>query len=116
MAMSALASNRENQPDETHRGVKFISPFDPIVWDRIRFEEVWGWPYRFEAYTPAKKRIRGYYAMPLLWRDDIIGWTNINRSKSELDFEFGYVTSKPKEKVFDVELEKEVERFREFYG
>lgn len=110
-----VVSNIGNQPNETHREVKFISPFDPIVWDRIRFEQTWGWPYRFEAYTPPKKRIRGYYAMPMLWRDDIIGWVNIDRSKSKLDFEFGYVTSKPKEKAFDIELEKEIERFKNFY-
>ena len=38
----------------------------------------WGWAYRFEAYTPAKKRTRGYYALPLLWRDRVIGWGNIS--------------------------------------
>ena len=37
----------------------------------------WGWAYRFEAYTPAPKRMRGYYALPLLWRDQVIGWGNL---------------------------------------
>lgn len=53
-------------PNEAPRCVRFLSPFDPLVWDRRRFEHLWGWPYRFEAYTPATKRLRGYYAMPLL--------------------------------------------------
>ena len=35
------------------RRVRFLAPFDPVVWDRRRFEHLWGWPYRFEAYTPA---------------------------------------------------------------
>ena len=48
------------------RRVRFLAPFDPLVWDRRRFEHFWGWAYRFEAYTPAAKRVRGYYAMPLL--------------------------------------------------
>jgi hypothetical protein len=36
-----------------------------------------GTAYRFEACTPAPKRVRGYYAMPLLWRDRVIGWGNL---------------------------------------
>ncbi|MGC4048239.1 MAG: crosslink repair DNA glycosylase YcaQ family protein [Paludibaculum sp.] len=50
--------------------VRLFAPFDPVVWDRLRFETFWGWAYRFEAYTPAPKRVRGYYALPLMWRDD----------------------------------------------
>ena len=42
-----------------------------MVWDRDRFELLWGWVYRFEAYTPARKRRLGYYAFPLLWRDRV---------------------------------------------
>ncbi len=57
--------------------VRLLTPFDPIVWDRDRLELLWGWFYRFEAYTPVHKRKLGYYAMPLLWRDRIIGWGNI---------------------------------------
>ncbi|MCP6188287.1 winged helix DNA-binding domain-containing protein, partial [Klebsiella pneumoniae] len=33
--------------------VRLLAPFDPVVWDRRRFELLWGWAYRFEAYTPA---------------------------------------------------------------
>ena len=36
--------------------VRLLAPFDPVVWDRRRFEILWGWAYRFEAYTPVKKR------------------------------------------------------------
>ena len=38
--------------------VRLLAPFDPVVWDRRRFELLWGWAYRFEAYTPAAKRVR----------------------------------------------------------
>ena len=54
--------------------VRLLAPFDPVVRDRARFELLWGWPYRFEAYTPPPKRKLGYYALPLLWRDRVIGW------------------------------------------
>src|SRR6202041_43574 len=42
--------------------VRLLTPFDPVVWDRPRFEIFWNWVYRFEAYTPAPKRKLGYYA------------------------------------------------------
>ena len=53
--------------------VRLLAPFDPIVWDRARFERFWRWAYRFEAYTPARKRKLGYYALPLLYGDAVIG-------------------------------------------
>lgn len=62
--------------DEAPRSVRFLAPFDPLVWDRRRFEHFWGWAYRFEAYTPPAKRLRGYYAMPMLWSESVIGWAN----------------------------------------
>ena len=49
--------------------VRLLTPFDPVVWDRRRFEIFWNWVYRFEAYTPAPKRKLGYYALPLLWHE-----------------------------------------------
>ena len=57
--------------------VRLLTPFDPVVWDRRRFEIFWDWRYRFEAYTPAAKRKFGYYALPLLWHERVIGWGNL---------------------------------------
>ena len=57
------------EPSDT---IRLLAPFDPVVWDRRRFEILWGWAYRFEAYTPARKRRFGYYALPLLRRDRVI--------------------------------------------
>src|SRR5262249_8069216 len=51
--------------------VRLLAPFDPVVQDRTRFELLWGWVYRFEAYTPVAKRRLGYYALPLLFRDRV---------------------------------------------
>ncbi|MFH1220400.1 MAG: crosslink repair DNA glycosylase YcaQ family protein [Candidatus Eisenbacteria bacterium] len=90
--------------------VRFLAPFDPVVWDRRRFEHLWGWPYRFEAYTPPSKRIRGYYAMPLLWGDKVIGWANAQVSGGQLNVEVGFVGKRPSEKRFRSELELEIGR------
>jgi uncharacterized protein YcaQ len=97
--------------------VRLLAPFDPVVWDRDRFELLWGWVYRFEAYTPPPKRKRGYYALPLLWRDRVIGWANLSVRNGELHAEFGYEESRPpRERVFRSELELELERVRVFLG
>jgi uncharacterized protein YcaQ len=96
--------------------VRLLTPFDPVVWDRDRFELLWGWVYRFEAYTPASKRKRGYYALPLLWRDHVIGWGNLSVSNGELKSEFGYIKSQPHERAFMRELEAELDRVRAFLG
>ena len=96
--------------------VRLLAPFDPLVWDRRRFELFWGWAYRFEAYTPAAKRKRGYYALPLLWRDRVIGWANVTVKNGLLQPDFGFVTSKPRDRAFNRELEAEMERLRAFLG
>lgn len=106
-------SSRES-PDEVSDRVRFLAPFDPLVWDRRRFEHLWGWAYRFEAYTPVAKRVRGYYALPLLWRDRVIGWANASVAASKLDVAVGFVDKRPRERAFARELEVEVSRLEEF--
>jgi uncharacterized protein YcaQ len=96
--------------------VYLLSPFDPVVWDRRRFELLWNWSYRFEAYTPVAKRLRGYYALPLLWRDQVIGWANLTLADSQLTTELGFTSQRPKDKTFERELEAELTRMREFLG
>jgi len=96
--------------------VRLLAPFDPVVWDRWRFELLWGWVYRFEAYTPLAKRQRGYYAMPLLWRDRVVGWGNLAVKNGELVAELGFVDSRPVDGSFERELESELDRMRAFLG
>ena len=97
--------------------VRLLAPFDPVVWDRRRFELLWGWAYRFEAYTPAPKRKLGYYALPLLWQDRVIGWANLSVSDGTLQSDFGYVAAAPpRERSFPRELEAEMARIRVFLG
>ena len=105
------ASLRHRVPERVH----LLAPFDPVVWDRRRFELFWGWAYRFEAYTPAPKRVRGYYALPLLWQGQVIGWGNLALRDGRLQAELGYVTGKPPRgaafrQALDAELAS-VERF-----
>ena len=97
--------------------VRLLAPFDPLVWDRRRFELFWGWAYRFEAYTPAPKRKLGYYALPLLWRDAVIGWGNLSVQENRLVSSFAYVLGKaPRDAAFRRGLEEEMARMKHFLG
>jgi len=88
--------------------VALLAPFDPVVWDRLRFECFWGWDYRFEAYTPPAKRRFGYYALPLLWRDDVIGWANAAAVAGTLQVSVGFAKARPRGPAFRRALEAEV--------
>jgi uncharacterized protein len=101
--------------DDAEPVVRLLAPFDPVVWDRPRFERLWEWAYRLEAYTPVSKRQRGYYALPLLWRDRVIGWGNLSVTNAELIAEVGYVAgAPPREHAFARELDAELARMRTF--
>jgi uncharacterized protein YcaQ len=100
---------------EAAERVRLLAPFDPVVQDRARFELLWGWVYRFEAYTPPPKRKLGYYALPMLWRDRVVGWANARVAGEKLDVQLGYVAAgRPRERAFALELEAEIERMRSF--
>jgi uncharacterized protein len=103
---------RTEAPD----AVRLLAPFDPIVWDRRRFELFWGWAYRFEAYTPPAKRRLGYYALPLLWRDAVVGWANAALVGGALEVETGFTTKRPREAAFRRELDAEIQRMSTFLG
>ena len=97
--------------------VRLLAPFDPLVWDRRRFEAFWGWAYRFEAYTPAARRVRGHYALPLLWRDAVIGWANLSVRHGVLQSELGYVAGQaPRDPAFQPALQRELQAMQGFLG
>ena len=105
-------SKRHAVPDQ----VRLLAPFDPVVWDRRRFELLWNWAYRFEAYTPAPKRLRGHYALPLLWRDQGIGWANLSTQGGVLTPDVGFVGTPPKDRALKVALDEELQRMAVFLG
>ncbi|WMJ69272.1 crosslink repair DNA glycosylase YcaQ family protein [Stenotrophomonas sp. 24(2023)] len=95
--------------------VRLLAPFDPVVWDRRRFQQLWGWEYKFEAYTPAAKRRFGYYALPLLWHDQVIGWATVGAREGGIAPALGYIAgAAPAGVAFQVALEEELERMARF--
>jgi len=93
--------------------LRFLTPFDPVVWDRRRFRLLWGWEYRSEAYVPAHARRRGHYAMPLLWRERVLGWANLKMIDGQLHHELGFAGRKPRGSDFQRALDEALDGMRQ---
>jgi uncharacterized protein YcaQ len=106
------AASRHAVGDE----VRLLAPFDPVVWDRRRFELFWRWPYRFEAYTPAPRRQLGYYALPLLWRDQVVGWANVGVRDGRMQPEVGFFGPRIGDAAFANAVDAELQRMALFLG
>jgi hypothetical protein len=94
--------------------VRILAPFDPLVWDRRRFTALWDWDYRFEAYVPAPQRRLGYYAMPLLFGTQVVGWVNATNAGGRLQAKPGFIAGAPRSAGFRRGLEAEIEALRGF--
>jgi uncharacterized protein YcaQ len=67
-------------------GVAFLCPFDPVIWFRPRTERLFDFHYRIEIYTPAPKRVFGYYVFAILFDGELVGRLDLkaDRSRSAL--------------------------------
>ncbi len=72
-----------------------LSPFDPIVWDRRRASELFGFDYRLECYTPAPKRQYGYFCLPILRRGALVGRVDAKAHRRDGMFELKSLVLEP---------------------
>ena len=94
--------------------LRFLAPFDPVVWDRRRFQLFWGWEYKFEAYVPAHKRRMGHYAMPMLWGEHVVGWANLKVVDGRLKHDLGFAGPRPRDSAFKLALDEALQQMRVF--
>ncbi len=107
----------ENPASARHRvddGLRFLTPFDPVVWDRRRFKLFWGWEYKLEAYVAAHNRRMGHYAMPVLWGEHVLGWANLKVVDRQLQHEMGFAGPQPRGSAFQLALDRALQQMRQF--
>ena len=101
------------------RSIRFLPPLDNLLWRRSRIEDLFSFNYKWEIYTPAAKRTYGYYALPILAGERLIG-----RVDPRLDRKQGVLviqglqlepTVRPTKKLTHA-LEVALMRFARFHG
>ncbi len=115
-ARADIASLLDKLPRLPNR-LRVLNPFDPILRDRKRLQQLFGFDYRIEIFVPAAKRQYGYYVFPLLESDRLVGRIDMktNREDKTLDIkalwmEPGWRLTKGRQQ----RLEAELERIRRF--
>ncbi len=91
----AMLARQAEQGRLAPRLTTLLSPFDPIVWDRRRALELFGFDYRLECYTPAQKRRYGYFTLPILRRGVLVGRIDAKAHRKAGEFELRSVHLEP---------------------
>lgn len=105
------------QKFNTEFGLKILSPFDNSLIHRDRLASLFEFDYRIECYVPAAKRVYGYFCLPILYQDELVGRLDCkaHRSIKELEVISLHLEKKVKNKeLFFFELEQEFKRFAAF--
>ena len=78
-----------------------LSPFDPVVWDRARALELFGFEYKIEVYTPAARRRYGYYSLPILHSGSLVGRLDAKAHRKQGTFEVKAIHLEPDTPIND---------------
>lgn len=107
----------KEQKVSTDFGLKILSPFDNSLIHRDRLASLFEFDYRIECYVPAAKRVYGYFCLPILYQDELVGRVDCkaHRSIKELEVISLHLEKTVKNKeLFFFELEQELKRFAAF--
>lgn len=76
----AVGAETQNRSRNSTQPV-LLSPFDPLIWYRPRLEWLWDFEYKIEIYTPEPKRKFGYYSLPLLYQNQLVGRADLKADR-----------------------------------
>jgi uncharacterized protein YcaQ len=117
-ARSDLIERLQDLPPPPRR-LRFLSPFDPLIRDRLRASRLFNFDYRIEVFVPAPRRQYGYYVLPMLYGDCFFGRIDMKHQRQTgtllvtgLWLEPGQQLTRGKQR----DLENALERLRQFIG
>jgi uncharacterized protein YcaQ len=87
--------SRARRPASVAFGTTLLSPFDSFLWPRDRVARLFGFDYRIEVYTPAHRRVHGYYTLPILHDGELIGRVDAKTRRAERRLEVRHVHFEP---------------------
>ena len=99
--------------------VKVLSPFDNLVIQRSRLEQLFDYNYQLECYIPANKRKHGYFCMPILWKDRLVGRMDAKADRKTDTFVLYSISFEPRHKHDDLFLRlliSEITSFAHYCG
>ena len=113
----ALASTLAQPLPKVPASVHLLSPFDHLVIQRGRFAKLFGGDYQFEAYVPAAKRRYGYFSLPLLYGDELLGYLDLKAHRQKQLLEVKQATwIRELNKTERQAMLRQLERFARFNG
>lgn len=100
------------------RATALLSPFDNLVWDRHRTERMFGFFYRIEIYTPAEKRVHGYYVLPFMHDNEIVARVDLkaNRQAGALEVKAAHLEPGARAARTATALAKELKAMQRWLG
>ena len=99
--------------------LEFLAPLDPMLWDRKLIEAIFGYQYSWEIYTPVSKRKYGYYVLPMLYGDRLIGRIEPKADRKTKTLTVQNIWLEPgvrRTKKLSAQIEKAVQRLAKFNG